>query len=341
MIPKYHTLLTNKGTEKLAAAAASGGQLKITAMAVGDGSGTLHAPKPENTKLVNEQYRGSLNQLFTDPANPHHLIAELIIPEQHGGWWIREVALFDNDGDMIAAGNCPESYKPKLQEGSGRTQIFRMVLIISNTATIILKTNPSVVLATHKYVTETLDKKIKAIQSSCSRDYQPKGNYALKNSSYTKTESDSRWQPKGRYQPAGDYLKTGTCYTKTESDSRWQPKGRYQPAGDYLKTDDCYTKTESDQRYQQAGYYQPYGHSYSKAASDERYISSETNIITNIRVGSRVYLGPLNSPAHVYADRIPQGAVLIGAYTDGDNRITGVHYAYLQYQIDTLWCLFE
>ncbi|HCR3230047.1 TPA: phage tail protein, partial [Morganella morganii] len=199
MIPKYHTLLTNKGTEKLAAAAASGGQLKITAMAVGDGSGTLPAPKPENTKLVNEQYRGSLNQLFTDPANPHHLIAELIIPEQHGGWWIREVALFDNDGDMIAVGNCPESYKPKLQEGCGRTQIFRMVLIISNTATIILKTNPSVVLATHKYVTETLDKKIKAIQSSCSRDYQPKGNYALKNSSYTKTESDSRWQPKGRY----------------------------------------------------------------------------------------------------------------------------------------------
>ncbi|MEY1089519.1 phage tail protein [Morganella morganii] len=313
MIPKYHTLLTNKGTEKLAAAAASGGQLKITAMAVGDGSGTLPAPKPENTKLVNEQYRGSLNQLFTDPANPHHLIAELIIPEQHGGWWIREVALFDNDGDMIATGNCPESYKPKLQEGSGRTQIFRMVLIISNTATITLKTNPSVVLATHKYVTKTLDNKIKAIQSSCSRDYQPKGNYALKNSSYTKTESDSRWQPKGRYQPAGDYLKTGTCYTKTES----------------------------DQRYQQAGYYQPYGHSYSKAASDERYISSETNIITNIRVGSRVYLGPLNSPAHVYADRIPQGAVLIGAYTDGDNRITGVHYAYLQYQIDTLWCLFE
>ncbi|MBT0366368.1 phage tail protein [Morganella morganii subsp. morganii] len=313
MIPKYHTLMTNKGTEKLAAAAASGGQLKITAMAVGDGSGTLPTPKPENTKLVNEQYRGSLNQLFTDQANPHHLIAELIIPEQHGGWWIREVALFDNDGDMVAAGNCPESYKPKLQEGSGRTQIFRMVLIISNTSTITLKTNPSVVLATHKYVTETLDKKIKAIQSSCSRDYQPKGNYALKNSSYTKTESDSRWQPKGRYQPAGDYLKTGTCYTKTES----------------------------DQRYQQAGYYQPYGHSYSKAASDERYISSETNIITNIRVGSRVYLGPLNSPAHVYADRIPQGAVLIGAYTDGDNRITGVHYAYLQYQIDTLWCLFE
>ena len=313
MIPKYHTLLTNKGTEKLAAATASGGQLKITAMAVGDGSGTLPAPKPENTKLVNEQYRGSLNQLFTDPANPHHLIAELIIPEQHGGWWIREVALFDNDGDMIAAGNYPESYKPKLQEGSGRTQIFRMVLIISNTATIILKTNPSVVLATHKYVTETLDKKIKAIQSSCSRDYQPKGNYALKNSSYTKTESDSRWQPKGRYQPAGDYLITGTCYTKTES----------------------------DQRYQQAGYYQPYGHSYSKADSDERYISSETNIITNIRVGSRVYLGPLNSPAHVYADRIPQGAVLIGAYTDGDNRITGVHYAYLQFQIGTVWFLFD
>ena len=313
MSQKYYTLLTKKGTEKLAAATASGGQLKITEMATGDGFGFPPILKPENTKLTNERYRGQLNQLFTDPVNPNHLVAELIIPEQYGGWWIREVALFDTDGDMIAAGSCPEGYKPKLQEGSGRTQIIRMILIISDTATITLKTDPSIVLATHKYVTEILDQKIKAINSTYSGNYQPKGNYALTSSSYTKTESDSRWQPKGRYQPAGDYQKTGACYTKTQSDIR----------------------------YQQAGYYQPFGYSYSKAASDEKYISSETNIISNIRVGARVYLGPLNSPAHVYADRIPQGTVLIGAYTDGDNRITGVHYAYMQYKIDDTWFNFD
>ncbi|MCV5256059.1 phage tail protein, partial [Escherichia coli] len=72
--------------------------------------------------------------------------------ENEGGWWIREVGLFDESGALIAVGNCPESYKPQLAEGSGRTQTVRMVLITSSTDNITLKIDPAVVLATRKYV---------------------------------------------------------------------------------------------------------------------------------------------------------------------------------------------
>ncbi|STH53134.1 variable tail fiber protein [Escherichia coli] len=71
--------------------------------------------------------------LYIDPQNSSQIIAEQVIPENEGGWWIREVGLFDESGALIAVGNCPESYKPQLAEGSGRTQTVRMVLITSST----------------------------------------------------------------------------------------------------------------------------------------------------------------------------------------------------------------
>ncbi|MFQ9338282.1 MAG: phage tail protein, partial [Varibaculum sp.] len=104
------------------------------------------------TALVNEKRRAALNMLYIDPQNSSHIIAEQVIPENEGGWWIREVGLFDESGALIAVGNCPESYKPQLAEGSGRTQTVRMVLITSSTDNITLKIDPAVVLATRKYV---------------------------------------------------------------------------------------------------------------------------------------------------------------------------------------------
>ncbi|MBB8898700.1 phage tail protein, partial [Escherichia coli] len=100
----------------------------------------------------NEKRRAALNMLYIDPQNSSQIIAEQVIPENEGGWWIREVGLFDESGALIAVGNCPESYKPQLAEGSGRTQTVRMVLITSSTDNIILKIDPAVVLATRKYV---------------------------------------------------------------------------------------------------------------------------------------------------------------------------------------------
>ena len=152
MSTKFYTLLTDIGAAKLASAAALGVPLKITHMAVGDGGGTLPTPDAKQSALVNEKRRAALNMLYIDPQNSSQIIAEQVIPENEGGWWIREVGLFDESGALIAVGNCPESYKPQLAEGSGRTQTVRMVLITSSTDNITLKIDPAVVLATRKYV---------------------------------------------------------------------------------------------------------------------------------------------------------------------------------------------
>ena len=152
MSAKFYTLLTDIGAAKLASAAALGVPLKITHMAVGSGGGVLPTPNAQQTALVAEERRAALNMLYIDPRNSSQIIAEQVIPENEGGWWIREVGLFDETGALIAVGNCPESYKPKLAEGSGRTQTVRMVLITSSTDNITLKIDPAVVLATRKYV---------------------------------------------------------------------------------------------------------------------------------------------------------------------------------------------
>lgn len=152
MTAKYYAILTTLGAAKLANAMALGTKLEITTMAVGDGGGVLPTPDASQTAIVGEKRRAPINMLNIDPANPGQIIAEQIIPENDGGFWIRTIGLYDKDGTLIAVANCPETYKPQLQEGSGRTQTIRMILIVSNTDAITLKIDPSVVLATRKYV---------------------------------------------------------------------------------------------------------------------------------------------------------------------------------------------
>ncbi|ECJ6094177.1 hypothetical protein GR78_15895 [Salmonella enterica] len=152
MATKYYAVLTSVGAAKLANATALGAQVEITKMAVGDGNGALPTPSLAQTALVHELRRAPLNSLSIDPNNANQIIAEQVIPEDVGGWWIREIGLFDKDGDMIAVANCAETYKPQLQEGSGRVQVVRMILIVSSTAAVTLKIDPSVVLATRQYV---------------------------------------------------------------------------------------------------------------------------------------------------------------------------------------------
>lgn len=147
----YFAILTAVGEAKLANATALGTQLQISRMAVGDGNGTLPTPNRSQTALLNERYRADLNTLQVDPLNTSQIIAELVIPETEGGYWLREMGLYDAAGDLLAVSNCPPSYKPQLAEGSGRTQVLRMVLIVSSTAAVQLKIDPSVVLATRAY----------------------------------------------------------------------------------------------------------------------------------------------------------------------------------------------
>ncbi|ECL4616886.1 phage tail protein [Salmonella enterica] len=156
MATKYLALLTNIGAAKLAKATALGTKVEITQLAVGDGNGVLPTPNPAQTALVHELRRAPLNMLTVDPANASQIIAEQVIPEDVGGWWIREIGLFDKDGDMVAIANCAETYKPQLQEGSGRVQVIRVILIVSSTEAVTLKIDPAVVLATRQYVDSQL-----------------------------------------------------------------------------------------------------------------------------------------------------------------------------------------
>ncbi|EOJ8046797.1 phage tail protein [Escherichia coli] len=152
MTVKYYAILTNQGAARLANATMLGSKLNLTQMAVGDANGVLPTPDPAQTKLINQKRIAPLNLLSVDPNNQSQIIAEQIIPENEGGFWIREIGLYDDEGVLIAVANCPETYKPLLQEGSGRTQTIRMILVVTNTEAITLKIDPSVVLATRKYV---------------------------------------------------------------------------------------------------------------------------------------------------------------------------------------------
>lgn len=149
---KFFAILTDVGAAKLANANVLGIPWNISQMGLGDANGTDPQPSAKQSKLINEWRRRPLNQLVIDPLNPAVIIAEQVIPADEGGHWIREVGLYDADGDLVAVANCAPSFKPILSQGSGRTQVVRMNLIVSSTANITLKIDPAVVLATREYV---------------------------------------------------------------------------------------------------------------------------------------------------------------------------------------------
>ena len=149
---QFFAILTRVGEAKQANADALGIPWNIAQMGVGDANGTDPIPDRLQTKLINERRRAPLNQLMIDPLDPSVLIAEQVIPADVGGWWVREIGLYDSDGDLIAVANCAPSYKSLLSQGSGRTQIVRMNFIISSITNVVLKIDPAVVLATREYV---------------------------------------------------------------------------------------------------------------------------------------------------------------------------------------------
>jgi len=149
---QFFAILTAIGKAKQANADALGIPWTFAQMGVGDANGTDPIPDEQQTQLINEQRRAPLNELKVDPANPNVIIAEQVIPENVGGWWLREIGLYDADDDLVAVANCPPSYKPLVTQGSGRTQVVRVNLIVANTANVVLRIDPSIVLATRAYV---------------------------------------------------------------------------------------------------------------------------------------------------------------------------------------------
>ncbi|MGH8381029.1 phage tail protein [Pseudomonas sp.] len=153
---QFFAILTAIGEAKQANANALGVPWTFSQLGVGDANLTDPLPSREQTRLINERRRAPLNQLKVDPANPNLIIAEQVIPPDVGGWWIREIGLYDADGDLVAVANCAPSFKPLLSQGTGKTQVVRLNIIVTSTANVQLKIDPSVVLATRKYVDEVL-----------------------------------------------------------------------------------------------------------------------------------------------------------------------------------------
>ncbi|HAO2590286.1 TPA: phage tail protein [Escherichia coli] len=154
---KFKTIITDTGAKKLAQAAAPDGKpVRLTHMAVGDGGGTLSTPDSKQTRLVHEVWRHTVNRVILDATHQNRIIAELVIPPETGGFWIREIGVFDEHGDLIAVGNTAESYKPTVAEGSGRAQTFRTILTVSSTATVALTVDNTMVMATVDYVDDKL-----------------------------------------------------------------------------------------------------------------------------------------------------------------------------------------
>ncbi|AZD93102.1 MULTISPECIES: phage tail protein [Pseudomonas] len=176
---QFFAILTNVGMAKQANADALGIPWKITDMGVGDANDTDPIPNAAQTRLINEWRRRPLNQLRVDPVNPAVIIAEQIIPADEGGHWIREIGLYDADGDLVAVANCAPSFKPVLSQGSGRTQVVRMNFIVSSTGNITLKIDPAVVLATREYVDQRILEELYKLDSKQSVRVATTVNIAL------------------------------------------------------------------------------------------------------------------------------------------------------------------
>lgn len=167
MANEFFTILTATGRSKLAHAAANGTPLTLTHMAVGSGNnGAYYNPSEAQTALKKEVWRGPLNHLDVAQDNPNWIVAELSIPDNVGGFYIREVGLFDKAGNMIAVGRFPESYKPNVADGSNKQLHVRMILEVANTSAITLLVDTNIAIANRQYVDsklaeamQTLDRK--------------------------------------------------------------------------------------------------------------------------------------------------------------------------------------
>ncbi|HBC3836232.1 TPA: phage tail protein [Vibrio parahaemolyticus] len=179
MAAKYYTILTNTGKAKLANAAALGRQVKLTHLAVGDSGGSEYDPTEEQTSLIQERYRTPISHIGTDAQNPNWVVSEGMIPVDVGGWFVREVGVFDEDGDLFAIGKYPETYKPTLAEGTGRDLYIRFIMVVSNVDTIDLKIDPTVAIATKDWTAEQITLHVDASKAQMQEEMKQLGDVVL------------------------------------------------------------------------------------------------------------------------------------------------------------------
>ncbi|EKA7108550.1 phage tail protein [Salmonella enterica] len=155
--PKFKTIITDYGKQRLIAAMSPGGtKLTLTQMAVGDGGGNPTNPDTTSAALVNEVWRSAVNSVSVDKTHSNIIIVELLIPAEVGGFWIREAGIYDEFNKLVAVCSLPASEKPLLEQGSGRAQTVRMTLVISDMSTINITIDSTTIIATNDYVDNSL-----------------------------------------------------------------------------------------------------------------------------------------------------------------------------------------
>ncbi|EAP4107080.1 phage tail protein [Salmonella enterica] len=156
--PKFKTIITDYGKQRLIAAMSPGGtKLTLTQMAVGDGGGNPTNPDTTSTALVNEVWRAAVNSVTVDKTHSNIIIVELLIPAEVGGFWVREAGIYDEFNKLVAICSLPASEKPLLEQGSGRAQTVRMTLIVSDTSIVNITIDSTTIMATNEYVDNSLE----------------------------------------------------------------------------------------------------------------------------------------------------------------------------------------
>lgn len=162
MAEQFYTILTAIGKARIANATALGNKVNFTTLKIGDSNGKYYNPTETQEDLINPVWQGNINSINVDENNPSWIVIEVIIPSNIGGFTIREAGIFDDEGDLIAIGKYPETYKPKAEDGSTKDLIIKMILEVTNVESVTLKVDPTVILATKKDI-EVLENKIDSI----------------------------------------------------------------------------------------------------------------------------------------------------------------------------------
>ncbi|WP_250943955.1 tail fiber protein [Escherichia coli] len=246
---KFRTLITDIGLAKLAATTAPGGRpVRLTHMAVGDGNGELRQPQKNQTSLYNEVWRQSVNRVFTDPENPNRLIAELVIPPETGGFWVREIGVFDDTGTMIAVGNTAESYKPTREEGSGRAQIFRAVITVTSDAVVELVMDTTTILPTTDYIDEKMAEHARS-RNHPDATLTEKGFTQLSSATNSNSETLAATPKAVSDALSMAFVKPTTSLGETDLNTL----GRKEDAGDYYQQSDSGARTDRNYPVEKAG----------------------------------------------------------------------------------------
>ncbi|MFM2482789.1 phage tail protein [Celerinatantimonas sp. YJH-8] len=235
----FFTILTQQGATKLTQASSQGQTIALSQMALGDGNGNAPTPDPAQTVLVHEVYRAALNAVSLDPQHSNQMICELIIPETEGGFTIRECGLYDSDGHLFAIGNCPETYKPRLSEGSGRTQTIRMILAASAIESVELMIDPAIVLASREYVKQQ-DSDLKAYVDSQDANYQASAKTdATNKANQALTDAKSYAQQQDTSLKSYVDSQDETVLASAKSDATSRTNGALSSAKSYADTQDA------------------------------------------------------------------------------------------------------